>query len=110
MPTLSAEQIRPHLLKVAGFQRLCVHETRSSKTQYVVTVTIGVAFQFREGDIGRIQCEKQNSFPGLVGKHRLKSSCVVAGRRGDTDILQIYTIFLVECGSQTRKRFNIVLA
>ena len=43
MPTLSAEQIRSHFLKVAGFQRLRIQKTRSGKTQYVVAVAIGVA-------------------------------------------------------------------
>jgi len=87
MPTLSAEQIWPHLLKVAGFQPMRVHKTRSSKTQHVVAVTIGIALQFREGDIRRIQREKAKSFPGLVAEHRLESGCVVAGRRDNADIL-----------------------
>ncbi len=66
MPTLSAQQIRPHFLKVAGFHRLRIQKTRFRKTQHVVAVAIGVALYFREDDIRRIQREKAKSFPGLV--------------------------------------------
>ncbi len=43
MPTLSAQQIRLHFLKVAGFHRLRIQKTRFRKTQHVVAVAIGVA-------------------------------------------------------------------
>jgi hypothetical protein len=40
---------------VAGLKRLRIHETRPSKTQYIVAIAIGIALQFGQSDISRIE-------------------------------------------------------
>ena len=108
MPREVPQHIGTDFVEVSSSEGLEIEQPCTGKAQEVFSVSLRIAFQLREYQIGCVQREELESRPRGIGEHAGQPARIVGRRRRDSNMLEIQSVLAIEPGVHARKVFEVI--